>query len=78
MCQDVFFPNDFIYLIIFGYAGSLLLRVGLSVVSKSRDYSLVAVLRLLIAATSLVAEHRLCSYDSQAQGHRLNSCGALA
>ena len=73
-----FFPNNFIYLIIFGYAGSLLLRVGLSVVSKSRDYSLVAVLQLLIAAASLVAEHGLCSYGSQAQEHRLNSCGALA
>ena len=76
MCQNVFFL--IIYLIICGYAGSLLLHVGLSVVSKSRDYSIVAVLRLLIAHASLVAEHGLCSYGSQALEHRLSSCGALA
>lgn len=76
MCQNVFFL--IIYLIFCGYAGALLLHVGLSVVSKSRDYPIVAVLRLLIADASLVAEHGLCSYGSQALEHRLNSCGALA
>ena len=76
--SECVFPNNFIYLIIFGYAGSLLLHVGLSVVLRSRDYSIVAVLRLLIAAASLVEEHRFCSYSSQALEHRLNSCGVLA
>ena len=32
---------------------------GLSLVSESRGYSLVAVHRLLILAASLIAEHRL-------------------
>ena len=33
--------------------------MGFSLVTVSRGYSLVAVLRLLIAMVSLVAEHRL-------------------
>ena len=33
--------------------------MGFSLVAVSRGYSLVAVLRLLIAMVSLVAEHRL-------------------
>ena len=32
---------------------------GFSLAVGSRDYSLIAVLRLLVAMTSLVAEHRL-------------------
>ena len=32
---------------------------GLSLAAASRDYSLVSVLRLLIAVASVVAEHRL-------------------
>ena len=47
----------FIYL--FGCAGSSLLSAGLSLAAVSGGYSLVAVCGLLIAAASLVAEHRL-------------------
>ena len=43
-------------IIIFGCAGSLLLR-GLSLVVASVDCSLVAVCGLLTAVASLVAEH---------------------
>ena len=56
-----------------------------------RGYSLVAVLRLLIAVASLVAQHRLqdsqvsvvaahvlCSCISQALEHRLNGYGSQA
>ena len=53
--------------------------IGSSLVAVSGDYSLVAVLRLLMAVASLVAEHRL-------QGTRslvvvvlgLSSCGTQA
>ena len=48
-------------LINFGYAGSLLLLHGLSLVVASEAYPLVAVCRLLIAMASLVVEHRLWS-----------------
>jgi len=34
--------------------------VGFSLVVASRDYSPVAVLGLLVAVGSLIAEHRLC------------------
>ena len=50
----------FFYLyFIFGCAGSLLQRVGFSLIAASGGYSLVAVLKLLSAAPSLVARHRL-------------------
>ena len=42
----------------FGCAGFLLLPHELSLVTESRGYSLVAVRRLLVAAASLVPEHR--------------------
>ena len=45
-------------LFIFGHPRSLLLH-RLSLVTESRGYSLVVVQRLLIAASSLVVEHRL-------------------
>ena len=48
---------EFIILFILGCAGS-------SLVAASRAYSLVVVLRLLIAVASLVAEHRLCRVES--------------
>ena len=43
----------------FGCAGSCLLRVGFSLIAASRGYSLVALLGLLIAVASHVAEHGL-------------------
>ena len=51
-------PQNFIYLFIFGCAGSSLLR-GLCLVVVSRGYSLVAVVGLLTAVASFVAEPRL-------------------
>ena len=53
-----FFPPSFIYLFIFGCTRSPLLR-ELSPVAVSRGSSLVAVLGLLTAVASLLAEHRL-------------------
>ena len=56
----------------------------LVLVAVSRGYSLVAVLGLLMAVASLVAQQkalRLPSFSScgsQALEHRLNSCGARA
>ena len=50
------FYNNFIYLFIFGCAGSSLL-CEFSLGAASGDYCLAAV--LLIAAAFLVAEHRL-------------------
>ena len=49
----------FIYLFIFGNAGSLLLRLGFSSCAEWGLLSLVAVLGPLIAVASLVTEHRL-------------------
>ena len=49
----------FIYLLISGSAGSLLLHSGFSLVVVSGGYSLVAVLGLLIVVVSLVGEHGL-------------------
>ena len=51
-----FFLNNSIYLFIFGCAG-LCCYTGFSLVVASRDYSLVVVLRLFTAVTSLVSEH---------------------
>ena len=51
-------PQNCLYLFIFGCAGSSLLR-GLRLVVVSRGYSLVAVLGLLTAVASSVAEPRL-------------------
>ena len=50
--------NTFIYLFIFGYAGSSLLTV-LCLAVESGNYSPVAVGGLLIAAVSLIVEHGL-------------------
>ena len=52
-----FFLN--IYLLIFGHAESSLLHLGFSLFAMSGGYSLIVVHRLLIVASSLVAEHRL-------------------
>ena len=81
----IFFISLFLLLAVLSFHGC----IGSSLVAASRGYSLVAVRGLLIAAASLVAEHRLwgtrasaaeapglCSCSSQALEHRLNSCGA--
>ena len=49
----------FFFLICFPLYWALGAAHGLSLVAASGDYSLVAVLRLLTALASLVAEHRL-------------------
>ena len=49
------FKNSFIYLFVFGCAGSLLLHL----VAESEGYTLVAESGLLIAVVSLVVEHGL-------------------
>ena len=54
----------FIYLFIYGCAGSSFAVCRLSLVAASRGYSLVAVRGLLIAVASVVAEQRL--YSAQA------------
>ena len=41
---------------------------GLSLVAESRGYSLVAVHRLLVAVTSVAAEHRLYSAHASVVG----------
>ena len=46
-------------LFIFGYPGSLLLRMGFSLIAVSRGYSLVAVCKLPGAVVSLVVEQQL-------------------
>ena len=56
---------NFFNLLIFGCAGSSLLR-GLSLVVVSGGYSSIAVWGLLITVASLVAE--------QAREHKLSSC----
>ena len=58
--QDFLFLKKkklFVCLFVYGCAGSLLLRTGFSLVAENWDYSLVAMLGLLVAMTSL--EHRL-------------------
>ena len=53
----------------------------LSLVTVSKGYTLVAVCRLLIAVTSLAAEHGLQASGLQCRGPQaleLNSCGAWA
>ena len=78
----------FIYLFIFGCAGSSFAVCRLSLVAASRGYSLVVVCGLLIVVAS-VAEQRLCSAQasvvaacglsscsSWALEHRLSNCGA--
>ena len=51
--------------------------MGLSLGVVSGDYSLVAVCRLLVAVTSLAAEHGLCGpRASVVVGHGLSSCGS--
>ena len=50
-----------IYLLIFGCAGSLLLRSGFSLAAASGGYSSAAVCRLLTEVASLVREHELYS-----------------
>ena len=65
--------------------------VGFSLIAVNRDYSLVAVLRLLTAVASVAAEHRLYGAQAsvaaalgfnccgfQAVHHRLSSCSAWA
>ena len=65
--------------------------VGFSLIAVNRDYSLVAVLRLLTAVASVAAEHRLYGAQAsvaaalgfsccgfQAVYHRLSSCSAWA
>lgn len=49
----------FIYLLIFGLAGSFLLCVDFLLLWRVGAVSLVTVFRLLIAVTSLIAKHRL-------------------
>ena len=61
LCGDLFFfknKANFIYLLIFGRAGSSLL-MGFPLVVVSRRCFLAVVCRLLIAAASFVAEHGL-------------------
>ena len=70
-----FLKNKFIYL----FLAELGLCCGtdLSLVATSRGYSLVAVLRLLIAVASLVGEHGLSSTQASGAAARgLSSCGA--
>jgi len=57
MSHFAFFKNNFIYL--FLAVLGLLCCTGFSLVAEFRDYSPVAVCRLLIAVASLVAEHGL-------------------
>ena len=52
----LFFKKIYLF-IIFGYAGSLLLR-RLSLVAVTRGYSLVSMRGLLIEVASLAAKHR--------------------
>ena len=67
------------------------MSVGFSLVAVNRGYSLVVVLRLLIAVASVAAEHRLYGTQAsvaaalgfsccgfQAVYHRLSSCSAWA
>ena len=61
----------FIYLFIFGCAGSSFAVCRLSLVAASRGYSLVVVCGLLIVVASVVAEQRLCS----AQASVVAACG---
>ena len=70
LLQVFFFLNNFIYLFIFGCAGSsLLCRLS----SSCCEWGLyvVAVNELLIAVTSLVAEHILVSQASVVTAPRL-------
>ena len=55
---QLFKKCNFVYLFIFGCAGSLFVQ-GLSLVVASRGYSLVAGCGLLMAVASLVVEHGL-------------------
>ena len=55
----LFEKNHFIYLFVFGCAGSLLLCTGYSLVEASRACSLVAVPRRLPVVASLAAEQGL-------------------
>ena len=67
------------------------MSVGFSLIAVNRGYSLVVVLRLLIAVASVAAEHRLYGTQAsvaaalgfnccgfQAVYHRLGSCSAWA
>ena len=69
--------HNFIYIFVFGCAGSLLLSRLFSS-RESGGYSLTVVCGFLIEMTSLVAEHGLSSCGSRALEHRLSSCGARA
>ena len=79
------FFYSFIYLFIFGCAGSSLLQRLFSHFDK-QGYSLVLAGRLLVAVPSLVAEARasgvvalgLSSCGSRALEHRLHSCDTWA
>ena len=89
-----FFFNKFIYLFIFSYIGSLLLRAGFSLVAASRGYTSLrcaGLLRwlLLLQSTgsrnagfssrgSRALERRLSSFGARALERRLSSCGARA
>ena len=79
----------FIYLFIFGCAGSLVLHGGLLQLQQAEGgYSLAVVCGLLTAVSliaehgfwgaqaSVVAAHGLSSCGSQALEHRLSSCGS--
>ena len=57
LCLLIFF-NNFIYLFIYGCAGSSLL-CGFSLVVESEGSLVAAMLRLLIVVSSPVAEHWL-------------------
>ena len=75
----------FIYLFIFGCAGSSFAVRRLSLVAASRGYSLVVVCGLLTAVeqgsgtqASVVVVCGLHSCSSHALEHRFNSCGTQA
>ena len=56
--KEIFLQNYFIYLFIFGCAGSSLL-LGLFSSFRDRGYSLFVVYGLVIALASLITEHGL-------------------
>ena len=70
--------NNFIYLFTFGGTGSLWLHQGLLQLPQAEGgYSLVVVSGLLIAVSSLIAEHRFQGTQaSVVVAHRLSSCGS--
>ena len=63
--MTIFLKNNFIYLIL-----AVLVCPGFSLVARSRDHSLVAVCRLLIAGASLVERHAHGLHESWRLGSR--------